>query len=97
MTKQDYMKLIDKFLSNTDDLSLIEKLKSELETEIDSLESIKVANEELSNKVQELRDTNMKLFLKQGSTIKETEPETEVSEAEAFDELLKTAIFKEGN
>ena len=88
-TYEDYDKIINDFLSNTDDLSKIDDIKNYLKEDLTALSEATTNNNALSDKVAELRDLNLQLFLKTGSeTAKEDNPTEEVPE-KTLDELFK--------
>lgn len=96
MTKKEYYELIDKFLSNTDDLGTLSIIKENIETDTNYIESLAQKNKELEDKNKELRETNLLLhqkeFFRTGKEIIDEEPETD---EEIFDRLIKNKFIKE--
>ena len=95
MTFEEYESSINKVLSNPDTMlteikPIIESLKTDLETS----ESLRAEVEDLNNRVRDLQDTNMKLFLSQSGAPDEEEDEMseEEKEVEAFFNALKEDI-----
>lgn len=69
MTYDEYKSKIDGILANPDTaLADIAPVYEELKTDLDSLESAQAEIESLNNRVRDLQDTNIKLFLSQGGT-----------------------------
>lgn len=93
MTKQEYYELIDKFVSNTDDLETLSKIKENIEIDTNYIESLTAKNNELTNKNQELRETNLLLhqkeFFKAGNTIIDEKPKTD---EDIYNELIKNKL-----
>lgn len=95
MKLTDYVKLIEEIAKSPDDLTKLDKLKDEITADLTTLETLTSENTNLTNKVKDLRDTNMKLFLKNGSTVETKEPEKEKTNDEIFDELITKQLSEE--
>lgn len=95
MKLNDYVKLIEEIAKSPDDLAKLDKLKDEITADLTNLETLSLENTNLTNKVKDLRDTNMKLFLKNGATVETTEPEKEKTNDEIFDELITKRLSEE--
>ena len=91
---KDYKERIDGILTNPDTaLGEIGKVYEDLESDLTTLDSVTEENLSLKDQVEELRQTNIKLYLaSQGEATDEsgTEPEDteEKSVEEFFDELM---------
>lgn len=91
----DYKAKIDLILTNPDTaLSEIGSVYEDLESDLTTLESLTAENESLNSKVNELRETNIKLYMQSSGEATEmsgTEEEDTEEKAvdEFFDELMK--------
>lgn len=94
MKYTEYKDAIDGLLTNPDTaLAGIGDIYAELESDLTTKDSLATENEELKNKVKELQETNIKLFLSQSNdSTEDTTPEDEQDEdtkavEEFFEEL----------
>ncbi len=92
MTFDDYAKLIDGAIADADKApDLLGQLKESLQTDLTSLETLKADNAQNVEKINELRETNIKLFLSQGGNgDKDADDETEPTAAEQLDKWAGT-------
>lgn len=77
MTLDEYNKVLSELTDPDKVGNAILKLKDEIAIDFTKIDELSKKNEELSNKVSELRDTNNRLILKVTSPI-EKQPEVEV-------------------
>lgn len=89
MIKNDYFKIIDSLAKEVSSLDILNALKDEITKDLTTLETLTNENKNLNEKVADLRDTNLKLFLKTGTEIKEEEVPVEKTETELFNDFLK--------
>lgn len=91
----DYKSKIDLILTNPDTaLAEIGSVYDELSTDLTSLESITAENESLKSTINDLRETNIKLYMQstgEATEMSGTEDEDTDEKAvdEFFDELMK--------
>lgn len=83
----------NKVIENGDDLTAAKELLSDMETEYKEAEEALSKVDEQEEKIRDLQDTNMKLYLAQ-TTEPEDEPEEEEKE-KTFEELLFEADEEE--
>ena len=96
MTIDEYKARIDGLLTNPDTaLAEVAGVYEELETDLTTLESVTAEVEELRERVKNLQETNVKLYLSQGEPEEDPEddPEDERDEDEKavddfFDDVL---------
>lgn len=92
-----YNELIEKMLSERDNIENFEKMKDELKKDASAYESMADENKKLKEKVDELRDSNIRLFLKQSGDANrngtESVVEEEKTDDDIFNELLANKIL----
>ena len=87
MKYAEYKEKIDGLLTNPDTaLAGIDEVYESLEADLTTRDSLADENETLKNKVKELQETNIKLYMSQGGDNTE---ETDGKEDEAVDEDIK--------
>lgn len=87
MKFEEYTDLIDKIVKQPDSLDLFDELREKLKTDSSAFEELTAKSDEMANKINELRDTNLRLYLKVGGEeVKEPEPEPEQDLGELFKE-----------
>ena len=89
MIKNDYFKIIDSLAKEVSSLDILNALKDEITKDLTTLETLTNENKNLNEKVADLRDTNLKLFLKTGTEIKEEEVPVEKTDEDIFNEFLQ--------
>lgn len=100
MKYEEYENRITEVLKNPDTaLVEIKGVFEELKKDLTTLETLTVANADYEKRVKDLQDTNMKLFLSQGTKIDDSaDPEEEPREGEAvIDEFLELVEESEEN
>ena len=81
MTYDEYKKGFDKILANPDTaLTEITPLLEALKTDLETLDNVQGEVEALNERVRNLQDTNIKLFLSQGGTGKDDVEEIDENE-----------------
>ena len=85
MKYEEYESLINDLVSNPDTmLQKVDAFKETLKTDLTSLESLTVEKGDLENRIRDLQDTNMKLYLSIGGA---AAPEEEQSEEEKIADM----------
>lgn len=94
MQKDVYLKIIKRITDNPDDIAIaLSELTELIETDSTEFENINTQVVGLTEKVAELRDSNMKLFLKTGQKIENQKPEEDKKpEDVSFDELFTDLV-----
>ena len=81
MKIDEYKSLISE-LSKTENMTeVLQKILDAITEDTAKLESLETTNNELNDKIRELQDTNMKLFLSQTKQSEEEEEEEELDAA----------------
>ena len=91
MKYEEYENRITEVLKNPDTaLVEIKGVFEELKKDLTTLETLTVANADYEKRVKDLQDTNMKLFLSQGTKIEDTtDPEEPKQGEEVLNEFLE--------
>lgn len=93
MSYEEYKKLIDELITNPDTAPAnVQNILNQLQTDLTTLDSLKAENTGLNEKVKTLQDTNIKLYMSQGSAPvvnenenkEKTEEEVNAENVEAF-------------
>ena len=91
MEKNKYLELINKSIKSPEEApTIMKELISIVEKDCDEYESMKTHVEESNNKIRNLQDTNMKLFLSQTSQKEEEQEDKEMTPDEVVDDFIKT-------
>lgn len=98
MKYSDYEGLINDLLENRDDLSKVDILKEKLKEDLNVYESTVEEHNKSIEKIKELQETNLKLYLNlsKGTVEKTEEVEEAKSPKELFNETFKKYLYKEG-
>lgn len=92
MTKEEYNAIISDIISNPDTATVKAKeLTEAINTDLDTLESLKAANADYDKRVRDLQDTNIKLFLSQtGKPTEKEDAESEMSLSEFAHKMVSS-------
>lgn len=98
MKYSEYEALINEFLENRDDLSKVEVLKEKLKEDLIIYDSTVEEHNKNIEKIKELQETNLKLYLNlsKGTVEKAEAVEESKSPKEIFNETFKKYVYKEG-
>lgn len=77
MKIDDYKVLLSELNETENMADVLQKILDAITEDTSKLENLETTNNELNEKVRELQDTNMKLFLAQTNKNKEDDPEEE--------------------
>ena len=97
MTYEEYSKNINEVLSNPDTaLANITPVLEEIKKDTEALTSAMSENESLKERIRDLQDTNMKLYLAQtGTPDEEPEEQEPATGAAVIDEFLSEVFGEE--
>lgn len=88
MTYNEYEKSFNELLSNPDTaLAGAGELLETLKADLTALEELTETVAEQENRIKDLQETNLKLYLSQGGSVEDDEPETEKSGVDAISEF----------
>lgn len=101
MTYNEYVEAINKVLAEPDTaLVNIQTVTDELKTDLETFATVTAENEKLNQRIRDLQDTNMKLFLQTGGKAEQHEDEedeaTKIDEM-SFDEYINYLKESEGD
>ena len=88
MKYEEYEQSFNDLLSNPDTaLAGAGELLEILKTDLTALEQLTARVEEQENRIKDLQETNLKLYLSQGGSVEDEEPEEEKSGIDAISEF----------
>ena len=88
MKIDDYKVLLSELNETENMADVLQKILDAITEDTSKLENLETTNNELNEKVRELQDTNMKLFLAQTNKNKEDDPEEEELDADGIAKLM---------
>ena len=95
MTYEEYEKSINSVLSNPDTaLANIPAVLDEIKKDLTSLETVTTENASLQQRIKDLQETNMKLYLSMTGSEPDTEEDEPATGLGVIDEFLAD-VFKE--
>lgn len=90
MKFEEYKEQILNLLKDPDTaLTKVDDVLNNLQKDSEVFASLETANKQLEERVRTLQDTNMQLFLRASSDVKEEPEEKEKTIEDVFDELVK--------
>lgn len=91
MQFKEYVDAINKVLAEPDTaLVNIQGVTDSLKVDLEALDSVRAENAKLQDRIRDLQDTNMKLFLQAGGAKEEDHEEEEVNVDDmSFDEYME--------
>lgn len=96
MKYDEYEKSFNDLLSNPDTaLAGAGDLLETLKTDLTALEELTATVEEQANRIKDLQETNLKLYLSQGGAVDDEEPKEETSGVDAITEFWEELQTKE--
>lgn len=95
MTYEEFLALLEAASDPDKGLEALSTLKEHGKTIFTTVDTLTEANTKLTEQVQNLRDTNMALFLKTGSPAPDNKEEQEKTGDEIFDELFTKRVMPE--
>ena len=91
MDKNKYLDLINKSIKSPEEApTIMKELISVVEEDYNEFESLKSNLDNSNDKIRNLQDTNMKLFLSQTTQKEEEQEEKEMTPDEVVDDFIKT-------
>ena len=102
MTYNEYVEAINKVLAEPDTaLVNIQTVTDELKTDLETFATVTAENEKLNQRIRDLQDTNMKLFLQAGGQAEQHDDDEEDEAAKidemSFDEYINYLKESEGD
>ena len=91
MDKNKYLDLINKSIKSPEEApAIMKELITVVEEDYNEFESLKSNLDNSNNKIRNLQDTNMKLFLSQTTQKEEEQEDKEMTPDEVVDDFIKT-------
>ena len=91
MDKNKYLDLINKSIKSPEEApTIMKELISVVEEDYNEFESLKSNLDNSNDKIRNLQDTNMKLFLSQTTQKEEEQEDKEMTPDEVVDDFIKT-------
>ena len=91
MDKNKYLDLINKSIKSPEEApAIMKELITVVEEDYNEFESLKSNLDNSNNKIRNLQDTNMKLFLSQTTQKEEEQEDKEMAPDEVVDDFIKT-------
>ena len=91
MDKNKYLDLINKSIKSPEEApTIMKELISVVEEDYNEFESLKSNLDNSNDKIRNLQDTNMKLFLSQTNQKEEEQEDKEMTPDEVVDDFIKT-------